>query len=82
MRRQMIGTKKVCGVQVSYWLLGNLSNEGATVYGIAVERSEECVEYADLSSSQEEVVKLLKSLVSGRVTPVTAGDVVEDWLLR
>ena len=82
MKRRLTGISVVCGAEVPYWLVKDLSPSGGDTYGFAVEREGERAEYRDLSPMYQDVFDLLKTLARCGVTPVTAGDIVEDWLLR
>ena len=72
--------EETCGEEqpsVSYALLA-----GEDGYGVRVSNGKEIVEIHDIAPSREQVSQLLDLLVRGSVTPVTARDIVEDWLLR
>lgn len=51
-------------------------------YGICVAAGKEAVLIPEISDSGKAIRQLLGSMVRGRVTPVTAQNVVEDWLSR
>lgn len=51
------------------------------MYGILVESGGEREVLRSVTSSRRRAEALLALLVRGRVTPTTARDVVEDWLL-
>ena len=57
-----------------------LEEEGQ--YGIRVSCDAEAAEIPDLAGEKEAVTELLEAMCRGFVTPVTARDVAEDWLLR
>ena len=57
-----------------------LEKEGQ--YGIRVSCGAELVEMMDLTTEKEAILQLLNAMYLGFVTPVTARDIVEDWLLR
>ena len=70
----------------------NAGHQGMTVYyelleergryGIRVSCGTEVEEITDLAVKKEPVLELLQAMVRGFVTPVTARDIAEDWLLR
>lgn len=64
-----------------YYLLQEPLGEDAEVYGVAVEYGGERAELRSLTVSRRRAEALLERMRRGRVTPVTARDVVEDWLL-
>ena len=51
-------------------------------YGILVECGADRAELRDLSPAAWRGRSLLEAMCRGAVTPVTARDVVEDWLLE
>lgn len=97
MDKQFYGSALCGEADVRYFLLveepgetaariGGLSAEDAaawnrTEYGVAVEKGGEETSLLALDSSLERVQDLLDRMVRGAVTPVSARDVAEDWLL-
>ena len=77
---------RVCQIRVvrmdrgwlRYYLLWNL--EPRSGYGICVTCGDDVAYIPGITSSEAEVRQLLGAMIRGRVTPVTAWDVVEDWL--
>ena len=55
---------------------------GEDGYGIRVEGNGEDAVMSALSIDGEAVFSLLEAIMRGFVTPVTARDIAEDWLLR
>ena len=69
-----------CGeTPVRYYLLSETGDRRE--YGLAVEMADEETSLPALAVSRREVQDLLGRMVRGIVTPVTAGDIVYDWLV-
>ena len=69
----------------SYFEIGDLDDEFCDdVYGLEIDDSFdgkiESIRICDISSSSELVWKLICKMANGIVTPICAGDVVEDFL--
>ena len=73
----------MCGkLPVRYFLVAeNLENAGEN-YGVLVESGGERLLLRGITVSQRRIQALLRLLMAGNVTAVTARDVVEDWLLH
>ena len=73
----------MCGkLPVRYSLVAeNLENTGEN-YGVLVESGGERLLLRGITVSQRRIQALLRLLMAGNVTAVTARDVVEDWLLH
>ena len=73
----------MCGkLPVRYSLVAeNLANAGEN-YGVLVESGGERLLLRGITVSQRRIQALLRLLMAGNVTAVTARDVVEDWLLH
>ncbi|MBQ3076416.1 MAG: hypothetical protein IJC43_01020 [Clostridia bacterium] len=56
---------------------------GEPIYGVEIEAEPtgECVTLSALSTDGQRVETLLAALMRGAVTPLTAADVVYDWLI-
>ena len=65
------------GMRVFYELL-----EENGRYGIRVSCGSQMMEIPDLTTEKESLLQLLNAMHLGFVTPVTARDIAEDWLLR
>ena len=65
---------------VQYSLVSGTPGTDKGEYGILVESGGEQVLIPALSVSRFRVSELLGMMCRGVVTPVTAGDVAEDWL--
>ena len=76
MKKERFGTAECCGEPVYYYLLS-----AGDSYGIGVEYRGEAVQLCSLGNVRASVEDLLAAMALGGVTPVTAGDVAEDWLL-
>lgn len=73
-----VGTVRLGGGWLRYYLLRGLEPQGG--YGICVTSGEDAAFIPEITLSETEIRQLLHSMIKGRVTPVTARDVVEDWL--
>ena len=81
MRTLLAGTN-VCGnVSVRYFLLAEELEAIGEIYGLRIESGQDAVTIHRITLSQTRIQELIRLLISGIVTPVTARDVVEDWLL-
>lgn len=78
----LVDTSECMGNPIEYSLISDLSDVGIETYGILVQLGDERVVIHDLSSSPDEVQKLLVCMANGAVSPVSVHDIVEDWLLR
>jgi hypothetical protein len=77
----LAGTARCRDLLVRYYLLvGNMTGDRRP-YGVLVKGGADAVLLPGITCSRRRVMELLRLLVRGRVTPVTARDVAEDWLL-
>ena len=75
------GTRACETIPVRYSLVAEeLENTGEN-YGVLVESGGERLLLRGITVSQRRIQALLKLLMAGNVTAVTARDVVEDWLV-
>ena len=81
LRRNLVGAAWCGRRPVRYYLLASGTSGGRRMYGILVESGGEREVLRSVTSSRRRAEALLALLVRGRVTPTTARDVVEDWLL-
>lgn len=65
------------GMRVRYELM-----EEGERYGLRVSCGAESEEIPDLTTDKNALLQLLNAMYRGFVTPVTARDIAEDWLLR
>ena len=80
MRRIFVGNA-VCGQKLIRYYLLEYDTAGRACYGIQVEVGREKTVIPRITPSQVAVLALAERLIRWCVTPVTARDVVEDWLL-
>lgn len=80
MRTYLAGQADCCGLLVHYYLLEETCGAERS-YGLRVEYGGDLIELRDLTPSAGRAGALLEAMRRGGVTPVTARDVVEDWLL-
>lgn len=81
MRKLFVGRSDCEAVPVEYFLLAEELGESGEEYGVGVKRGEEVETIPGITVSHDRITSLLALLLRGEVTPVTARDVVEDWLL-
>ena len=81
MRILFEGTGTCEETQVRYSMVAEELEEAGENYGILVESGEERLLLRGITVSQRRIQALLRQLIAGSVTAVTAKDVVEDWLL-
>lgn len=79
MRTRLVGVTGIGKQALWYYLLAE-TREDRQVYGLRVKYCGEVVSIADITSSRKQIHRLLRRMLWGGVTPVTARDVVEDWL--
>ena len=73
----------MCGkLPVRYSLVAEPLENAGENYGVLVESGGERVLLRGITVSQRRIQALLRLLMAGNVTAVTARDVVEDWLLH
>ena len=77
----LFGVRIVRGIPVSYHLVVEERADGGFSFGITIRRGKEEVFVPDITSKPTEICALLHRMVRGSVTPVTAKDVIEDWVL-
>ena len=82
MRRAVVGKRRCCQQEVTYSLLIEERENGTEDYGIEVRMGEDCVQIASVTPIQCRILSLVDRMVQGGVTPVTARDVVLDWLVE
>ena len=80
MRRIFVGDA-ACGQKLIRYYLLEQDTDGPVCYGIQVECDRERAVIPQITPSQVAVLALADQLVRGGVTPATARDMVEDWLL-
>lgn len=83
MRSIFMGEKRILEKELNYYLLADeLENTGEN-YGIQVGYANGEADFVrGITFSQNQIMKLLVTLMEQTVTPVTLRDVVEDWLLQ
>ena len=81
MKKSLAGTAWCKDSPVQYYLLTEELKNGSALYGISVTYLGETSDARGLTLSYGSVMHLLGLLRQGIVTPVTARDVVLDWLL-
>ena len=81
MRILFEGTGACEETQVRYFVVAEKLEEAGENYGILLESGEERLLLRGITVSQRRIQALLRQLMAGSVTAVTAKDVVEDWLL-
>ncbi|MDO4314685.1 MAG: DUF6514 family protein [Oscillospiraceae bacterium] len=81
MRKYLAGSALCRELQVRYYLLAGEVRDGRRMYGVLVESGGGRELIPSVTPSRRRAQSLLALLVQGHVTPVTARDVVEDWLL-
>lgn len=81
LRRCLVGAARCRALPVRYYLLAERGSGGKRMYGILVEGGGERAVIPAVAPSRRRVQALLAVMIHGRVTPTTARDVVEDWLL-
>ncbi len=80
MRKVCFGQSECRGTAVRYYLLVEDWKGMGENYGFQIKYGRETVTVPRITSSQRRIQTLLGVLVRGCVTPVTAREVVEDWL--
>ena len=78
MRVCQIGAVRMGRDWLRYYLLRSVQSRNG--YGICVTCGDNATFIPGIAASEGEVRQLLRAMIRGRVTPVTARDVVEDWL--
>ena len=63
-------------------ILSRIEGAGELHLMLTLESGGERTEIPGITASQSGILSLLSKLMRGRVTPVAARDVVEDWLLE
>lgn len=81
MRKLLFGTRRCRGAVIRYYMIREELENGAEAYGAQVEYLGETAAIPNLTVSRAGIETFLESLRRGRVTPVTAKYVAEDWLL-
>lgn len=79
-RKIWFGQSECCGRAVRYYLVAEDLHGLGEIYGVQVEYGGETETVPDITSSQKHAEILLKAMARGSVTPVTAREVVDDWL--
>ena len=78
MRVWQVGLVPLGREWLRYYLLR--SPEPRSEYGICVTCGGDTAFIPGITFSKIKIRRLLRSMMRGRVTPVTARDIVEDWL--
>lgn len=79
MRRIRFDQAECRGTAVVYYLVAEETAE-VERYGLQVCCGEETETVSDITASRRAIQSLLEAMARGAVTPVTAREVVEDWL--
>lgn len=79
MRKIWFGQSECRGEAVCYYLVVEETAE-VERYGLQVRCGGEKETMKDITSSQRQIQILLETMVRGGVTPITAREIVEDWL--
>ena len=82
MRILFAGTGACGQTEVRYSLVAEELEEAGENYGILVESEGERLFLRGITVSQRRIQALLRLLMAGNVSVVTARDVVEDWLAQ
>ena len=81
MEKRYIKSATVMDQEIRYYLLLTGEN-GRLNYGFSVAFGGEETRIPALTTSMQDVLELIERLANHAVTPVSAGDIVYDWLLR
>ena len=81
MRRILTGRADTGNMNIHYELYQKRKLNGINSYSIKVKKGLETAVLADITSSGSKAKEFFDMLIRGCVTPVTASDVLEDWLL-
>ncbi len=81
MKKTLAGTAWCKDCQIHYYLLTDRLDHDLESYGVLVEYLGETAVCSGIAPRCRQIMELLELLQRGAVTPVTLGDVVEDWLL-
>ena len=81
MRKLPMGAAECGGFPIHYALLVETLENEVEIYGISVKYRTEEVDLPAVTMFRRRAEELLELLRQGGVTPVTALDVAEDWLL-
>ena len=77
----LVGTAEYLGSSIEYHLITDVL-DGTERYGILVQLGTEQAAISDISTSKERVQALAEQMMAGSVSPITARDIVEDWLAQ
>ena len=75
MERKLFATACCLDAQIRYYLLAE-----AERYGVGLEYRGEEIALSGLTTIRHQAEGLLEAMARGRVTPVTACDIAEDWI--
>ena len=81
MRISLFGGRTCRGRRLRYYLLAEAREGPEEEYGLRVEYAGEAETIRGVTVSLPGIRSLLGAMLRGGVTPTTARDVVEDWLL-
>ncbi len=81
MRILPMGAAECAGAPIYYYLLVETLENGTEDYGVAVEYQTQTAAVPALTLFRSRAEELVELLRRGQVTPATARDVAEDWLL-
>lgn len=82
MKKRLIDHVLCRGSQIQYYLTSETAPDGTELYGILVEYGDESCSVPGITPSRSKIQRLLTLLTQGSVTPCTARDVIDDWLLQ
>lgn len=81
MQTIFMGEAECEGSPIQYHLLAEEAESGIGEYGVRVIFGEEVASLPRVTRSQTAIIDLITKMIRGTVTPVSAREIVEDWLL-
>ena len=81
MQTIFMGEAECEGSPIQYHLLAEEAESGIGSYGVRVILGEEIASLPGVTGSQTAIMELIEAMIRGTVTPVSAREIVDDWLL-
>lgn len=79
MEKRFVGESEVCKLAVYYFIIKETVN-GITRFGIEVARGDDVLTLREITQDGLACIRLLQTMIKGKVTPLTAQYIVRDWI--
>lgn len=79
MEKRFVGESEVLKLAVYYFIIKE-TVDSKTRFGIEVARGDDVLTMRDITGDGNACIALLQTMIKGKVTPLTAQYIVQDWM--